>query len=143
MNGTPLGGRRVGDYPQRSDSMDPAFFFEMPALDMHRAKEFYERTFGWKIDPTYQNFYFALTTESDSARNPQGPGAINGAIQLRDESIGALRLMVAVRDLDAAVERVLAEGGRIKLPPKRIPGYYYAVVFDTEGNEVNVVQRLA
>jgi hypothetical protein len=58
---------------RRSDPRDPAFFFEMPALDMERAKKFYERTFGWKIEPSYENFYFAQTTESDASRNPQSP----------------------------------------------------------------------
>ena len=123
--------------------MDPAFFFEMPALDMQRAKGFYERAFGWSILTSYENFYFALTTESDATRNPRTLGAINGAIQQKDETIGSLRLMIGVEDLEVAIKKVLAEGGRIKLPPKKIPGYYYAVAFDTEGNEVNVVQRLA
>jgi predicted enzyme related to lactoylglutathione lyase len=123
--------------------MDPAFFFEMPALDMQRAKGFYERAFGWRILTSYENFYFALTTESDAARNPQTLGPINGAIQRKDETMGALRLLIGVEDLDVAIKKALDEGGRIKLPPKKIPGYYYAVVFDTEGNEVNVVQRLA
>ena len=101
--------------------MDPAFFFEMPALDMQRAKGFYERAFGWRILTSYENFYFALTTESDAARNPQILGAINGAIQRKDETMGALRLLIGVEDLDVAIKKVLARVGASSFRRRRYP----------------------
>ena len=36
----------------------PVVFFEMPANDMNRAKEFYEKVLGWHISPDYENYYF-------------------------------------------------------------------------------------
>ena len=122
--------------------MSPVVFFEMPANDMNRAKEFYEKVLGWHISPDYENYYFALTTLSDENKIPKMVGQINGGIQKKDETIGKLRLMIHVTDLDETLKRSLDEGGRILIPPKKIPGYYYAVIMDTEGNEINLAERL-
>lgn len=120
----------------------PVIFFEMPVDDINRAKSFYEKTLGWNILPTYENYYFALTADSDENKVPKQIGNINGAFQKKDEHIGALRLMIKVEDLDKTIENVLKAGGKIKIPPRKIPGFYYAVIFDSEGNEVNLAQKL-
>ena len=122
--------------------MSPAVFFEMPANDMNRAKEFYEKVLGWYISPDYENYYFALTTLSDENKIPKVVGQINGGIQKKDDTIDKLRLMIHVTDLDETLKRALDEGGKILIPPKKIPGYYYAVIMDTEGNEINLAERL-
>jgi len=122
--------------------MSPVVFFEMPANDMNRAKEFYKKVLGWYISPDYENYYFALTTLSDENKIPKVVGQINGGIQKKDDTIGKLRLMIHVTDLDETLKRALDEGGKILIPPKKIPGYYYAVIMDTEGNEINLAERL-
>ena len=123
-------------------SKSPVVFFELPANDMKRAKGFYEKVLGWDIMPTYDNYFFAITSESNQQKIPQQNGRINGGIQKKDDTIGSLRLMIGVEDLDIAIENVLKEGGQIKITPKKIPGYYYAIIIDTEGNEVNLAQRI-
>ena len=122
--------------------MSPVVFFEMPANDMNRAKEFYKKVLGWYISPDYENYYFALTTLSDENKIPKVVGQINGGIQKKDDTIGKLRLMIHVTDLDDTLKKALDEGGKILLAPKTIPGYYYAVIMDTEGNEINLAERL-
>jgi len=122
--------------------MSPVVLFEMPANDMKRAKEFYEKVLGWHILPDYENYYFALTATSDEHKIPKGVGQINGGIQRKDETIGKLRLMINVKDLDNTLKKALEEGGKILIPPKKIPGYYYSVIIDTEGNEINLAERL-
>ena len=122
--------------------MSPVVFFEMPANDMNRAKEFYKKVLGWYISPDYENYYFALTTLSDENKIPKVVGQINGGIQKKDDTIDKLRLMIHVTDLDETLKRALDEGGKILIPPKKIPGYYYAVIMDTEGNEINLAERL-
>jgi uncharacterized protein len=123
-------------------SKSPVVFFELPANDMNRAKSFYEKVLGWDIMPTYDNYFFAITSESDQLKIPKQEGRINGGIQKKDDTIGSLRLMISIEDLDMAIENVLKEGGQIKIPPKKIPGYYYAIIIDTEGNEINLAERL-
>jgi uncharacterized protein len=122
--------------------MEPVVFFEMPANDMKRAKDFYEKVLGWSISPAYENYYFALTTDSDEKRNSKKAGQINGGIQKKDNTIGSTRLMIAVKSLDDTIKKAVEAGGRILIPPKKIPGYYYSVIMDTEGNEINLAEKL-
>ncbi|MGA2142460.1 MAG: VOC family protein [Brevinematales bacterium] len=122
--------------------MNPAVRFELPANDMKRAESFYERVFGWDIDSSYRSFYWALTTKSDDKRQSLNPGEINGAIQFKDKTITSTRIDIRVPDLDDALKKVLAEGGKVFIPKKEIPGYYYAVINDTEGNEIFLSEKI-
>jgi predicted enzyme related to lactoylglutathione lyase len=122
--------------------MDPVVHFEMPAKDMQRARAFYEKVFGWTVLPAYDTYYLATTTPGDAGQMSQTPGEINGAIQQKDESIQTTRLIVKVSDIDKALEKALAEGGRVFIPKKKLPTMLYSVIWDTEGNEVNIVQPL-
>jgi uncharacterized protein len=125
------------------EKMLPVVNFELPADDMKRAKEFYEKVFGWNVIAAYDTFYFALTTTSDANRISQKPGEINGAIQKRDETIDALRIIINVPNLDDAITRVLEEGGKILIPKKKNPAMYWSVILDTEGNQVNLIERIS
>jgi uncharacterized protein len=122
--------------------MDPVFHFELPAKDMGRAKTFYERVFGWEIAPLYDSYYLAKTTSTDDKNISQTSGEINGAIQKKDDSIGSLRIVIKVPDLDEALRKVLGEGGKIFIPKKKLPSMFYSVIFDSEGNEINLVEEI-
>ncbi len=122
--------------------MDPVFRFELPANDMKRAKSFYEKVFGWVIDSGYDRYYWAQTTTSDDKRKSQNLGEINGAIQFKDETITSIRIAINVSNLDETLKKILAEGGRIFIPKKKIPGSYYSVIYDTEGNEILLVEKI-
>ncbi len=123
--------------------MNPVFHFELPAKDMARAKAFYEKVFGWNITASYETYYLAATTaQTDSAGMSHAPGIINGALQQKDETITSLRLVVEVDNLEEAVEKALNEGATMFIPPKQLPHMKYCVIIDTEGNEVNLVEKL-
>lgn len=122
--------------------MNPVIHFELPANDMERAKTFYERVFGWKINPSYNTYYLARTTSADNSVMSQTPGEINGAIQKKDETIGSLRIVIKVSNLDEALEKTLSEGGKVFIPKKKIPGMLYSVIYDTEGNEMNLIESI-
>jgi len=82
-------------------------------------------------------------TSSDANRISQKPGEINGVIQKRDETIGALRIIINVPNLDEAIKKVVEEGGKILIPKRKNPAMYYSVILGTEGNEVNLIQRIS
>jgi predicted enzyme related to lactoylglutathione lyase len=82
-------------------------------------------------------------TSSDANRISQKPGEINGAIQKRDETIGALRIIINVPNLDEAVKGVVEEGGKILIPKRENPAMYWSVILDTEGNQVNLIERIS
>jgi uncharacterized protein len=118
--------------------MDPVILFELPANDMTRAKDFYEKVFGWEVNSSYGRYYYAHTVETADKIYSQSQGIINGAIQKKDEIISATRIVIKVSNLDNALEKVLAEGGKIFIPKTKVPGGYYAVIYDTEGNEISL-----
>jgi uncharacterized protein len=123
--------------------MDPVVYFELPAKDMERAMAFYEEVFGWKIDCTYETYYQLKTAEGmESGALSDIPGVINGAVQKKDETIGSIRLVIKVADLDKTLEKALLKGAKIFIPKKRLPHMYYLVIYDTEGNEVNIIGPL-
>lgn len=123
--------------------MNPVVHFELPASDMERAKTFYEKVFGWNIVCGYENYYNIITAEiGDNGYMSAAPGAINGAVQRRDDAINGTRLIIQVENLDEAIRKAIDEGGRIFIPKKRTPHLYYSVIFDTEGNELNLVEAI-
>ena len=122
---------------------NPVFYFELPANDMGRAKSFYENVFGWNVQCSYENYYKADTAGIiDGGGLSQISGTINGGIQKKDETIGCVRIVINVQNLDEALQKAIAEGGKIFIPKKKIPGMLYSVILDTEGNEINLVEAI-
>ena len=101
--------------------------------------------FGWKIHPYMDEYYLALTTPVVSKQQmlPKKPGAINGALQRKDESITAPRVVVRVADLDRTLKQAVAAGGKLKQPKTEVPDIlWYAVIIDSEGNDLGLAQYM-
>jgi uncharacterized protein len=121
--------------------MNSVVHFEIPASDMDRAKEFYETVFGWDTQPYGAEYILAYTGPVDAKHMPKKLGAINGAIQKKDKSIASTRVVIDVANIDKAIANVVAAGGKLKQPKTEVPKMlFYAVVIDTEGNEVGLAQ---
>lgn len=110
---------------------------EFPADDPGRARRFYGELLGWEIGeiegfPNYFMFSFGAVERA------------GGAIGLRGESTGQqLRVYVEVDSIDQVVNRVAELGGTVDQPRTEIPGQgWYAVIHDTEGNEVGLFEGL-
>jgi predicted enzyme related to lactoylglutathione lyase len=109
---------------------------EFPADDTERAQRFYAAVAGWTFDetagfPGYHMF-----------RN--GPGS-GGAIGKRGEMAPqALRIYITVDSLEEATAAAEANGGTVVEPPTDIGQGMgrFAVVRDTEGNEVGLWQSV-
>ena len=123
--------------------MDPVVHFEIPAKNMARAQSFYEKLFGWKIQPYMDEYFLVQTTELDKKRMPKKPGAINGALQKKDKSIASPRVVVCVADLDRTLKLAVAKGGKVRQPKTEVPDMlWYAVILDTEGNELGIAEYM-
>ncbi len=132
--------------------MNPVVHFEMPAKDKKRASDFYSSTFGWQMTlmgPEMGNYLMAATTETGENRMPKTPGAINGGFfDYQDrEGFNMPHLVISVDNLEEAMERVQASGGKILGGSKGpdtiddIPGVGRYVSFeDPEGNHVGMLQ---
>ncbi len=120
----------------------PVVHFEIQADDLKRAKAFYEKTFGWKIEQMMTKEqggmdYWGLTTR------PDGTPGINGGLYERpaDHKLTTYDCTIQVDDIDAAVEAVKKNGGTIEKEKAEIPGVgWFARAKDTEGNIFGIMQ---
>ena len=122
--------------------MNRVIHFEIQADNIDRAKKFYEKTLGWKIEQAMTKDkggmdYWMITTGND------GPG-INGGMYERstsDEKFTLFDCTITVPDLDKAVAAVKANGGTITKEKGEIKGVgWFASAKDPEGNRFGLMQ---
>jgi predicted enzyme related to lactoylglutathione lyase len=117
--------------------------FEVQADDVKRAKKFYEKVLGWKIEPmmTKENGgmdYWGISTG-------EGVPGINGGLYERpaeeESKYYVYDCTVSVSDIDKAIEAVKANGGTITKEKSEIPHVgWFANAKDTEGNRFGLMQ---
>lgn len=126
-------------------TMNPVVHFEMPAEDRKRMAQFYTKAFGWQtqmLGPEMNDYVVVTTTESDD-NGPTTPGAINGGFFPKKEAWPAQypSVVIAVDDIEMAMDKVSEAGGEVLGKPMEIPGIGQYVSFsDTEGNRVSMLQ---
>jgi len=109
-------------------------WFEIPALNFHRAVNFYNQIYGIEMETTNMNNY-------DMAFFPANKG-IGGAVVYGEGCIpsdaGPLVYLNGGRDLDVILSRIEPAGGRIILQKTLINEAvgYFALFIDTEGNRL-------
>jgi uncharacterized protein len=127
--------------------MSSVVHFEMPYDDRERMAQFYQNAFGWQtrmLGAEMGNYVLATTTETDES-GPKKPGAINGGFFPKKPDWPAQHpsVVIAVDDIQAAMKKVAAAGGKVQGEPMMIPGVgQYVAFFDTEGNRVSMLQPL-
>jgi len=125
-------------------SNNPVVHFEMPYEDAERLKAFYESAFGWKMNvlgPEMGNYVLATTTETDEKNMAKTPGTINGGFGPKSDMFGQPNVVIAVKDITAAMKDVAKAGGTVMGEPIEIPGVGTYVNFtDSEGNRVSLLQ---
>lgn len=125
--------------------MNPVVHFEMPAEDRKRMAQFYTKAFGWQTEmlgPEMNDYVVVTTTESDD-NGPKTPGAINGGFFPKKDDWPAQypSVVIAVDDIEVAMDKVSDAGGKVLGEPMEIPGIGQYVSFsDTEGNRVSMLQ---
>ncbi len=104
----------------KSEAAVTVAWFEVPAADTQRARDFYGHVFGWRFEPDAGEDYHVTY---------DGGGAIHGA---RAET--GLMVYFGADDIDAAIARVRDLGG--EAGEKRVePGVGdYAHCSDPDGN---------
>jgi uncharacterized protein len=123
--------------------MDKVVHFEIPADDLERARKFYKNVFKWEMQPMPDmNYTIVRTTEVDSqTRMPKEPGAINGGMPQRSETLKAPMVTIAVDSIDDTLKKIEKGGGK-KLSPKQSIGDmgFIAYFKDPEGNTIGLWQ---
>ena len=106
-------------------------------------KKFYNTVFGWKASDVPEMEYVMLgTTESDENGMPRQPGAINGGMMKRQESLKHPVVTIDVESIDDALSKVKKNGGQVvrdKLPIGDMG--FTAYIRDSEGNVIGLWQN--
>ena len=110
---------------------------EFPADDTERARRFYSELFGWRFTEM-DGFagYFLYNTGSAEA--------LGGAIGERGKSTGErTRLYIETDSIDGVLARLEELGGGVVEAKSEVPGQgWYAVISDSEGNELGLFEGL-
>ncbi len=115
--------------------MNRVIHFEIPANDPEALASFYNKVFGWQTEkaPGPMEYWLMKTGEGE-------PGIDGGFLRRHHPSQPACNT-ISVASVDAALEAVLANGGKIALPRMAVPGYGWLAYFmDPEGTVTGVLE---
>ncbi|MCB0402485.1 MAG: VOC family protein [Flavobacteriales bacterium] len=116
---------------KRFSKPKPVCWFEIPASDTRRARDFYHALFGWEFQEflSFQADYWTLQTEA-----PELSGAIYRSNQVPVS--GGVILYIRVDDLPATIRHALQLDGQLIRPQAMITSNTgrHALIRDTEGN---------
>lgn len=105
--------------------------FEIPADNVERAKSFYSRLFGWKIEEIPGMDYWRITTS--------GEKPVGGGMMKRQSPGQPIVNYVDVPSVDKYAAEIEKLGGKIIFPKSSVPGTgYFAVCLDTESNAFGI-----
>jgi len=121
----------------------PVVHFEVPADDLDRARNFYREAFGWEVNAMPDMDYTIVsTTPTNEQGRPTEPGAINGGMFRRESDLASPVIMIAVDDIDKALENVASLGGSTVRPKEPVMDMGFAAYFqDSEGNLMGLWQN--
>ncbi len=121
--------------------MDKVTHFHVPVDDMARAKKFYKSIFGWEIKETGMGMDYQLVTTVavDEKGMPKEPGAINGALYLRENPEECPSVVINVPSIDEYLKNIEKAGGKVVWPKSSVGDFgFYAQVADTERNVIGL-----
>jgi len=115
--------------------MNPVNWFEIPIVDMTRAKSFYEAVFGLQISVNQMGQLEMGFIPMDNNAYGAAGSLVKGEGYMPSHT-GTL-VYFSVPDMESVIERIKQSGGRILLPRTSIGEYGFVAHFeDTEGNKV-------
>ena len=123
--------------------MDKVVHFHIPVNDMIRAKKFYTDIFSWEIKEIkeHKNYQLVTTVATDENDVPIEPGAINGALYVRETPEEYPEITIEVSSIDDYLKKIEKFGGKVITPKTPVGDFgFYAEFSDTEGNDVGLWQ---
>ena len=123
-----------------TEKFNPVGWFEIPVLDMDRAKKFYDAVFELDLElhdigPMHMAWFPMVEGVQGS------PGALvkmDGYVPSGD----GIRIYFTAPDIEGTLEKAAAGGGEILMPRTSIGEYGFVAQFrDTEGNRIAIHSR--
>ena len=116
--------------------MPRVIHFEIPSDNPEKAKEFYQKVFGWKINQWKDAPYWLCNTGNESE-----PG-INGAIMKRNSPDQPFLNTISVENLDETIKTIQGHGGVVVSPKRAIEQVGWLAFFkDLDGNIFGVIEQ--
>ena len=117
-------------------------FFEIPASNFKKAKEFYETVFDWKVELWGDDGAMAYTTAVDKDENPIEPGGINGGLYKRKSNDDQPSVGVQTASIDRTLTAIEKAGGKVVTPKHSIGEWGFMADFqDPEGNVLTLWEK--
>ena len=113
-------------------------WFEIPTIDIERAKNFYEKIFDIKMIPMDTPNLLMRLFPIENMMNIGGSLVFNKDFYKPSSSEGPLIYLNGNPDVQLILDKIENAGGKILVPKTQIsPEYGYMAVFlDTEGNRI-------
>ena len=126
-------------------NLNKVIFFEIAADNLARARRFYGTVFDWKINEIPEMHYTQVgTVEADTLGvrgTPKEPGAINGGMLERRDSVKSPVIYISMKNIDEAAATIEQNGGKVIQPRPPVGNFGFAAYFrDTEGNVIGLWQ---
>ena len=113
---------------------NPVIWFEIPAVELERAKAFYEAVFGLKLEVMGRMAFFPMAMGVPGI----GGSLVEGEGYVPSANAGTV-VYFSVADIDATLAKVAANNGRTLVPKTDIGQFgSFAHFADTEGNRVGL-----
>ena len=116
--------------------------FAINADDVPRARDFYQKVFGWKFEPWGPPNFYLIETGAEQVR------AVGGLLQQRRELVPNGRMIgfectIGVQDIDETIRAIESHGGKMVTEKFLIPSVVTVAYFqDTEGNVAAISQAV-
>jgi predicted enzyme related to lactoylglutathione lyase len=128
----PLWSQTRTTQPGEKTLAHPVVYFEIGCKDQAKTEHFFGEMFGWQMTRNGP----ASTIDTG---NQQGiPGHI---VSLGHEPQHYTMFYVEVEDVKAALDKAVSLGGKILVPPVKIPMGTFGWFSDLEGNMIGVLKR--
>ena len=115
-------------------------WFEIPATDISRAQKFYETVFDISMAPLPEMMGMKMTGFPADMGNGKATGALAQSAQHTPSTNGVVIYLNANPEIQPVVDRVVAAGGQVVMPPMDISPEIgkMAFIIDTEGNKIGI-----
>ncbi|MCW4002972.1 MAG: VOC family protein [Candidatus Bathyarchaeota archaeon] len=118
--------------------------FEIPASDVEKLKDFYEKVFGWQIvlAPGPIEYWIIQTVPVDSNGMPLRPG-VNGGMYRKQQQDNKPINYFSVESITDFLAKIEKMGGKVTQPKEEVPNVgWIAAAEDPEGNQFALLQPL-
>lgn len=112
----------------------PIVHFEIMGRDAVALHKFYADLFDWKVGEATPDMGFYGLVDGESS-------GLAGGIGQDQEGSARVTIYVQVPDLQATLDRAVAMGGKVMMPPTEIPGIVTMAMFgDPAGNAIGLIK---